>query len=289
MLPVYTPSGKYTSMVFVMVLPLLAVVAALGWVDAFLLSWVPFILLDLLIVLGFAAGIAYATSFALQLGKCRNTAIGMGIGLLAGVAGVASGHYWAYAMATAGAPQPVPFGDYLEFRTTTGWTIGKGGGGIPITGVFVYLVWLIEAVIIVAGGWLGGAMGAMTPYCEACSIWATKKRDVFSVPGLSEASIARLKQAPDVEALLMPELAEIAPSSTKVIYTVQACPACEKTGFVSLSHKSVTQVSKKKTEAKTVELLKHVTLRPEHLEAMRQLRRDVEGILAAKGAGGSGQ
>lgn len=276
-LPVYTPSQKFTPLVFVFVLPLLAVVGALAWVDAFLLSWIPFIFLDLFIVIGFAAGIAYATKFTLQLSKCRNTTIGMGVGLLAGLAGIVLGHYWTFALTTMSVPGPVSFAEYLEFRTTIGWNVGKGGSGIPITGVFVYIVWLIEAAIILIGGWVGGSMGAMTPFCETCNIWATTKSNQFHIPGLSPESIARLKAAPDVETLLMPPLAEVMPSTSEVIYTVQNCPACEKTAFVSLRHKYVVAVNKKKTEEKTADLLTHVALQPEHIEAMQQLRADVEG------------
>ncbi len=283
MLTSYAPSGKFSAIVFVYVLPLLATVVGAAYLDALLLYWIPFIYIEVFIVVGFAAAVGWATAYMLKIGKCRNILLGSAVGVLAGATAVAAGHYWTYTMTVASVQRPVGFMEYVDARVATGWSIGRGAsGGIPISGVFVYIVWLIEAAIVMVGGWIGGMAGAMTPFCESCNIWATTRVLKFTVPGLSSPSVSVLLDAPAVESLLSPPMAEIAKGSpSAVTYTVEHCAACAQTAFLSLEHKETTKDKRGKAQVKATSLHKHVAIAPVHVDALRQLEADV-GMAMAK-------
>lgn len=64
------------------------------------------------------------------------------------------------------------FWDYLRLRADEGFSIGKiGRRGIPVSGVFAWLYWLIEAGLsgfVIAGAGLGVRN---RPFCEKCQDW----------------------------------------------------------------------------------------------------------------------
>jgi len=288
MLPVYKPSGHYSPVTFLFV-PAAAVIAAgAAWLYVLLLAWIPFIVLNFMLTLGFAFVLAVITRFALRTGKCRNTKVGALLGLLIGLAGLIAAHYWAYAAAVSVAPGPVAFLDYVQWRASTGWQIGgragssSSGGGIPVTGVFFYAIWMIEAAILLIGGWLGGVDGATVPFCEDCGLWADRKSAEFSVPGLSDQSLQRLAGATEIDTLLTPALSEVSPSPSEVVYTINSCPGCSSTAFATLTHRLTIPPAKGKgkPEVKTTAMLTKVPLDQAQSEAVLALKSDVDQALA---------
>jgi hypothetical protein len=175
-----------------------------------------------------------------------------------------------------GQPEGSPVGplDCLRDRAAAGWTVGRHGSGIPITGIFAYLIWLIEAGILLVIPFGGGLDGAGTPFCERCSITAKKKDRKFLVPGLSTESIDSLAKSEELATLLTPSLSDIRPSECGVEYAVTKCPRCASLGFLTLTNVLVTTDKRRKKETKRTELITAVELNADEIEAIARLETD---------------
>lgn len=189
----FEPSGK-TSPVFLLVVALFAtVVGGVSWLYAALLSWIPWIYLNLLVLIGFAALVGIGAYIAVQLGKNRNAILGVVAGVAIGIVGTGASHYFAYSSALddvvdevmeagglgqsreeirAELEQELSIGDFIDARVEAGWSLGRSSRtSSNFTGFFVWLIWGIEALVIVAAGVVGGYLSSRSPFCEQCSRW----------------------------------------------------------------------------------------------------------------------
>ena len=60
---------------------------------------------------------------------------------------------------------------FIDFFVETGWEVGRRSTGMPIQGIFVYLVWIVEAGVILGFAWTMTKSQLRSPYCEACRRW----------------------------------------------------------------------------------------------------------------------
>jgi len=154
-------------------IPILAAIYAL------LVRYIPFIYINALVVIGYAYVLSFVLSWAAKKGKIRNMVI---LGLAAFFFGVLADYIgWVVWLATlAGNPMfllefffPI---DILQFITVIAekgaWTLR----GMTPTGMALYLVWFIEACIVIGGTtYLTVVSLASTPFCEDSDVWADKK------------------------------------------------------------------------------------------------------------------
>lgn len=288
MLPTYSPSGKTGPLALVAVVALAPVGAAAAWLYQFLIELIPLIYLDALLVVGFAFALAMLTHFGLRATKCRSRSVSIIAGLTVAASAVAASHAFAYlnlhhaaAKALGHDVDHLPVAKYLEVRMDMGWSIGRGGGGLPIKGPFVWVMWVIEALGLLVGGVLGGLSIADTPFCEACGQWADKDEIGVRVPRPSGEALARVKGASQAAHVL-----DVTPGQGTVDdelkYTLRRCPTCTALPTLSVDH-TRTVLKGKKAEKKTESLHKHVLLSPEEAQGVRDMAKDFE-TLAAPGA-----
>ena len=154
-------------------------VPILGLIYGYLLRYIPFIYINILIVVGYAYAVSFVISKVAKYGRVRNMLLiglaGFFFGLLADYIGWVS---WIAAM--SGDPSyliafffPLDvFTIITEIAKEGAWSLS----GTTPTGAFLYFVWFVEACIVIGGStYLSIKALAETPYCEDSDIWADKK------------------------------------------------------------------------------------------------------------------
>lgn len=316
MIPLYQPSGRFSPLVFAYAALAAIAMLAAGFIYQKLISWIPFIYLNFLLALGFAAVGFYAMTWVVKLGKCRNLMIACGLATLVGAAGAACTHYFAYenalgeavveirkedpSVTEADIRREITFSKYLEIRADEGWSIGRrtssGSGGLPIAGIFVYLVWLIEAGVIVAGPFLGAKSAGNTPYCERPDCWADKTERVVRLAGQTRDSVAALAAADAVDDLIiLPTATTASPNSNYIVYDLQTAPNHSEEAFLTIAQETTSLNKEGKEERKLEVIWPCIILTPAQVLSLREaasqvgsdgrLRNEVVETEEAEGAG----
>lgn len=269
----YRASGR-TSVRFVPALVLAAALAiGLGWAYQ-ALTLDHYVFLDLVAYVGFVAGTLAAVVIAGRLGKNRHRGRGVLAGLVLAALALAAAYYFDWRAMARDVPG-VSFGDFLERRRELGWTLGRRAEGQPgtITGAWVWLVWLVEAVGVVAPALaLGGGFG---PFCERCGRWM----DVVPVlrrTGVTRAATDALAQATTLDALLRVPPAGDGPYT--LVYKAHRCQAagrardCTGAAYLTITRQQVVQVPRPpvktvpKTQTETLQA--QVTVPDARLDAL---------------------
>lgn len=280
MLTKYQPSGKFSSG-FLPLLPVMALAAAgLGAVYQVIVHYLPFVMLNALACLFFAFALGWVVGKGLQLSKCRRGSVATLVALPMASLALAASYYVSYWL-TIPSSGPTPgFLEFIEWRVATGWKVGKSSSGIPITGWGVWVIWAIEAIGVLFISSTAALGAVYKPFCETCQQWATRKLGHFSIPIVNDATVDSVRNATDVATLTLPESdpaiaasphpttslakgAEPVPVGTTrsaLKYTVAACPVCDQSNYLTISHEVVKQAAKKKVEASSKELHEHIVL-----------------------------
>ncbi len=244
-LPVYTHSGRM-GLASIVLGPAAGLAAGilLALLYQYAVYYIPFIYVNFLLTLALGAGIGLACGFALKFGKCRNGAVALAIGAVCALAAVAASHVVNYrivigevqkelaadGVSASDVEAKLDFQSFLRLRADTGWTIGKSGSGMPISGVFVWLVWLIELGAVTGTSAVLANMQVNKPFCENCDQWAVPEH----VGSLTPAAYTPLKSAiagDNMEAVISPTRD---PKSDKTaVFTLHRCPACRQSTFLS--------------------------------------------------------
>ncbi|MFT3684428.1 MAG: hypothetical protein QM783_05780 [Phycisphaerales bacterium] len=290
MLAKYTPSGAFTSRLFVGAPVVLAGTAALGAVYQLITHYVPFIKAHLLIAILMCFAIVVLVRQLAKTAHCRNRLLGTSLGVVAGLVAITVSHYVEYELSRPGLIASVPpaqraavdahfgFIQFLEFRVETGWTLGHGSstssGSGDISGVGVYVCWGIEALLILISAGIGGYRAASAPYCEQCGTWATHDMLRVETPQPSADLVAGVRSARELDQLFPPASSVgsgIQGDISLLRYSVTSCPTCKMTHTLKVEHQQVT-VTGKKTEKKKHVLHDKVVLTSEEVGRLAQLK-----------------
>jgi phage FluMu protein Com len=290
MLEKYKASGVLTSKFFVGAPIVLVAAAILGAIYQVLQHYIPLIYANAALAVGMGFATGYLVTMLSKTTHSRNMAAGAGLGLIASVLAVCVSHWIEYEMANTN----YSFFENLQQRANAGWTIGHGSstsGGPTISGIGVYIVWMIEAALIVGFGVAGGIRGATRPYCEACGAWADYDMLKVTIPEPSEETVANVKAAMTPAALVPPpsamipppppppptdpkeakKLAKAAKKAWCMRYAVTSCPRCKMFHTLTVEHEVVVTQGKK-AEKKAVKLHEDVLLSSLEVGQLAQLK-----------------
>lgn len=270
----YRPSRQFTltgSLVMLVAGGIAAVI--LGYLYAYLILWNPLIYINILAAVFFGGLLGAAATIGVRFGKVRWPMVAFTNGLIVGVIGLyVSWVVWLHALAgRTGVPGVWPFDpseivEYMKQISVTGvWSLR---GSTPTGGV-LYLVWGIEALIIVLGCALVCAGSAGDPFCEDCETW-TEDTNINKVPfGLAE-NVDQLRtalEAGDVESLThLPLPSEAGMSQV----SLSACAGCRALGFLTVEQVLI-KGSGKKAQAKRSKVVEHLILDEEKIERLRKV------------------
>ena len=260
----------------------MAAAASLSAVYSYGVNWIPWIYVTFLLTAGFGFAIGWAVYFAAKKGKVRNNGVVAAVGLLCGLLGVY--YAWAFDMvARAGAPftmDPLVLWDYvLEFNTNGAWAIGRHAKE-NVTGIFLWIVWLVEAGVIMGlATFMPYHMLSESVFCETCDQWTKEEEDVRRLSiEKADTAVARAL-AGDLAALTSIPAAELgAPAYLRL--DLKTCENCDQSNYLSVVSVTTTTNKKGEESTNTNTLVQHLLIGPADVLHVREA-----GAAPSAGAG----
>jgi hypothetical protein len=285
----YQPSNRFSvGGLLLYVLGGVATAAVLALVYVYAVWYIPLIYVNFFATVGFGLVLGLVLSRLARAGKLRNPALAGGLALLVGL--VAEYLQWGvYLTLLVNTTDVDEFGSGLRQFSIASTTfspdlflniISRPGAmlsvisqvsetgswslfGAQVSGVVLWLVWLVEAVIVVGLPALTARSAAKAPYSETAGEWAveeamTRRAPLFTVAGEAAA------------ALQSGQLQPLAVNSDPVFCRLKlyAAPNDATCRYASLEQVRIDIDDKGKTSEKTVDLLEYLVLTPAAYEAL---------------------
>ncbi len=241
MLSKYQPSGAVGALTPIVLAGMLISGAVGGVAYQFATEYSFFIILLMVIWVFSCIGLKWIVERGVRMAKCRNRVVGVTMGLLTGACVIAASHLVKYLEMESQIGQPgsnLGISEYVKVSMDTGWTIGKSSSGMPVQGVFVLLVWGVEAIAMIGFGVVGGWDGALTPYCEACNCSAMKVESAFAITQVADEMFQRAKSAESLNELLDLQGGG-GRHGNAIVFTVTGCPTCDGVNTLAITSEKV--------------------------------------------------
>ncbi|SES84955.1 hypothetical protein [Hymenobacter actinosclerus] len=287
----YQPSGRFT-VVGIILLLLGGLVAAVPLAFAYTYGvwYIPFIYLNFFFTVIFGGLLGWVLRKLVVAGKLRNPALAGLLGALVGVWGWYV-QWCVYITLLAGAGEVEEFGSrfsvahtafefeaFLYYLTNPGevlsilpalaengtWTLFK----VTVSGVFLYLIWLVEFVIIVGFSWLLTRNKAKEPFSEMAGQWAEKVTLPRPAAHFADttATTAALEAADWNHLQLHPtDLSDTAPHGRLHFYRAPADPDC---CYLSLENVTFELDKDGKASEKTADVLEYLRVPPQAFQEL---------------------
>ncbi|MDP1560992.1 MAG: hypothetical protein Q8M16_06320 [Pirellulaceae bacterium] len=254
MFQVYQPSGRFSLLAIPLVGIGAVLVVAAAYVYQLGLEWIPFIYVNVLLTWVMAMLIGKTTEYVIHIGHVRNIALCLLFFALVVVAGLGAKFGFQYMHARISleselanmtqselrieADPPLTyeemkevrqeimagfsFVDHIEMRVANGWNIGRANA--PITGPFVYLVWVVELGIILYFGSAIALAAVRKPYSEKRNRWADSVTIEMTLPITNPLMVAKISSAKSVQELLELPIPDTDQSNKIAVYEVHSVP-----------------------------------------------------------------
>lgn len=286
----YEASGRMGSLAIPGLLACLAAGALGAWLYQRLVDWVPLIYVNFLLTLGFGAGLGLLVAYVARASKLRSRRLTLATAALTGLCASAASFWWAYQIALPQAYEEVleyarkeqaepvsreefdalyTLDDWRQARAETGWTVGRvasSGSRPTISGIMVYVIWLLEAGLLVGSACRVVAKAPEGRFCEPCDRWMDAE-PLTPFLDVDAEALGRASDVHDLSALLTP--AHMPGSGVHGAYTLHTCPGCS-TGAVLDVHSLRIQAGK---GGKLERVLKPVSLGIQVSEAQAEALR----------------
>jgi len=237
----------------------LAAAVVLSFIYSYLILYIPFVYGNFFVTCGFGALIGGVAAWSLRRGKVRNTPIALSVVAIVAIGALyAAWVVWMYAflrrqetdlrldLAVIALHPRLLFDLILAVSDSGAWRIL----GVTPTGPVLWIVWLIEASLIVGAALLVTTDKLSEPFCESCERWSDGKEGIATVAAANAEELRSRLEAKDF-AFLEALGAKKADASSWVRLDLHSCPDC---GMLNtLSVKQVTmKVDNKGKESQVV-------------------------------------
>jgi hypothetical protein len=250
-------------------------VPILGLLYGVLIRVIPFIYINVFIVLGYAYAVGFVLSSVAKYGKVRNMFLlglaGFFFGALADYVG------WVSWLAVLMGDPSFLIGfffpaDVLYIITMVAeegaWSIK----GTTPTGGFLYFIWFIEACTVIGGStYLTVTALSKTPFCEDSDAWADKKSQIGAfAPLTNPAQFKRAITQGNFSAFneLKPSRPEEMRFTTLELFE---CVQCRNFFVLNVDDVTVTIDNKGKANTKTKSVLSNLLITPHQLASLKRL------------------
>jgi hypothetical protein len=175
----------------------LAAAFVLAWVYAYGILYIPIIQITFILTFVFAAALGGASSFFLRWSKVRNVTIARCLTVLMALFGLyAAWAAWVHGFLERGdnhetGPLELFYrpdllvGIIVQINEVGPWSIGNfgsSGSHEPEKGFFVWVVWLIEAGVILVTPNLFATSFMDDTFCEGCDVWCDRREGLALIP-----------------------------------------------------------------------------------------------------------
>jgi hypothetical protein len=271
----YRTSGRFDPLTLPLFAGALAAGAGVAWLYQMLMTWIPYIYVNLLLCCAFGGALGVAGAFAVRLGHCRNRVLAFVLAVPLALGAVGASYYWGY-RATISAiaekhpdtpidtiRQEVTWQRWIDARKQAGWTMSSSHSSSSsestpdITGLGVIAIWAVEALALLALTVMLVDKQASKPYCERCRRWCSAKP--LQIPGLTRADVEHAVQMGDLMPLVDIQQRSDGDPTRTLVLTGNVCDDCSDTAFLTVEEKTTVR-KKKQTSTKSVTLLKYATL-----------------------------
>ncbi len=286
MFNVYQPSGAIGFKTLPLIIAGIFLTIVLAFVYQFLLEWIPLIYVNFLLTLGMGIGVGMIGSFVVKSGHCRNWLIAGLVGMIFFLSGLGAKYWFQYQRMTQELvglwteqiesdpnipatekeseldfrKQNFTFLMHIGVRVNQGWVVGKGNGA-PLSGIFVYVIWLIEAGIIGYFAVTAPVATAKEPYSEKMIAWADEAQVVMTLPITDPEMVSKIESASSVDDLLEIPIPINDQSTQFAIYTVNSIPGEEfEDAYLSVDLITYSVNKKGEQETKTRSLVAHAVM-----------------------------
>lgn len=287
----YQPANKLPlGGAFTLLLGGVLAAAGLALVYIYAVWYIPFVYINFVLCLGFGFLLGFVLAQLVRVGKLRHPAAVTGLGLLVGLAAVYL--EWAIYLTlmfnaeTTGTGPSADTSTSFSISTFTGLLTHPGimletakqlnetgtwslKGTTP-SGIFLALIWLVEAVIIVAGACLLARIQATEPFSEVSQEWADEETMPQTVAYAADPVATRT-------ALETGRFEHLAPYTSRpavadqfarvTLHTAPNDPACH---YLTVQNVTRTLDKKGKATEATTHIVQHLAISP---TASRELKK----------------
>ena len=250
----------------------------LAFVYSYLLAYIPFIYLNILCTLGYMFALGCVVGWLLKSGKMRNPVVGVFVAAM--VALVSYYFCWAVwlsamlgrsdvdASAFALAIQPAVMLDLiLRINEHGAWSIGKS----PVTGVFLWVIWGVEALIVLVGPpVLAWGVLMSEPFCEFCGEWCDEDKSLVSLAQREGASLRGVFESKEFERLKSVG-AKDGGASDWYRLDLHRCKGCDRTNTLTVKSEKITFDSKGNSKVHSSDFITKLLLSPAEVEDLRRV------------------
>ncbi len=271
----YRHSGK-VPLPGLMLIGVMGLVATpiLGLIYGYLIFYIPFIYLNMMLVIGYVFAISFVLNKAIMWGKIRNTLI---VGLAAFGIGIFAEYIGWVAWIAAFAKDPTYL---LEFFlpwevATIIIEIGKQGvwsfSDITPTGGLLYFIWLIEALVVVGGITFNTLKEfSETPFCEDSETWVVKKKTLAAFAPVTD--LKRFKASiSQGNFSAFNELKLLHSGSAYILFELYECETCKNFFMLNIVDVKVSQDRRGRRVQSTKTIVKNLMITQSTLGVLKRM------------------
>ena len=243
----------------------------LGIIYGFAILFIPFIYLNFFITLAYGGAIGYSLGKIGYFTKIRNYTVIVIFGVLFGfVAEYFGWVFWIQAFRDSGAPDFSifeVFEDMGRIANRGAWSIF----GITPTGIALYIIWIIEAIMIIGAAVVFAITGfGSKPFCERCNSWTDEINLKSTLNGTSNP----IKLVTELENKNFDSLIQLASKESvfrQTRVTLSTCKKCNNEYYLTLNDVKVTINDKGKAEESEDTIVENLIINKQEFEEIKNL------------------
>jgi hypothetical protein len=161
----------------------------------------------------------------------------------------------------------------LRVNEKGAWTLGRSGA--PVTGVFLWVVWGVEALAVLIGPPLI-AWGVLSsePFCEHCGEWCDEDHGLVSLAQSEPEGLKRVFESKEFE-----RLKSVGPKEEGAQdwyrLDLHRCKRCDRTNTLTVKTEKITFDKKGNSKVSSTDLFTKLVLAPTEVEELRRVSREL--------------
>ena len=132
------------------------------------------------------------------------------------------------------------------------------GGGNPLKGTGVLILWAVEALVIFGTAFVAKATYGNSPFCEDCNQWTEETKELAQLPVSAEDPAWQQFAAGDLDAVKRLQVVQDAPQYVEL--QMATCSSCERSDFVSAVGVTLTANNEGEIQKHESDIVRHLKI-----------------------------